>query len=71
MEVRVENILITALVWPMDNGDIIIWQTRRVQLDGLVYFEQGIGLSSRDRIESLIGSGIRSSLEKLSCRQDA
>ncbi len=60
MEVRVENISITAFVWPTDNGDIIIWQTPRVQLDGLAYSEQEIDLSSRNRIGSLIESGIRS-----------
>ncbi len=71
MEVRVENVSITALVWPTDNGGIIIWQTPRIHLDGLAYSEQEIGVFSRNRIGSLITSGIRANSDKLSCHHEA
>ncbi len=65
-----ENIFLTAFVWPTDNEGIIIWQIPRIYLDCLAYSEQEVGFSSLNRIGSLIEIGIRSNLEKLSCRQE-
>ncbi len=70
MELNVENIFLTAFVWPMDNGGIIIWQTTRIRLHGLTYSGDVIELPSINLIEGLIEDGITSNLDKMSCHQE-
>ncbi len=68
--VRVENVFLTAIAWPTNNGGKTIWETSRISLDGFANSGHAFGWPSTDLVGHLIERGLSSTSNKVSCGEE-